>query len=136
MALVEYDGEKDVYIQKDALRNNYVELRPRIDKEEEKNRLDKNNNMGDSDESQPRKSNSRKPFTPPTVDEVHDYCCERANNVDPEAFVDFYESKGWMVGKNKMKDWKAAVRTWEKEKNGTKPQAEKKGRLDWIDDIR
>ena len=43
------------------------------------------------------------------------------NNIDAENFLDFYESKGWMVGKNKMKDWKAAVRTWEK-KNYNKPQ--------------
>ena len=53
-------------------------------------------------------------FTPPSVDEVKAYCLERKNSVDPQAFVDFYESKGWMIGKNKMRDWKAAVRTWEK----------------------
>jgi hypothetical protein len=47
------------------------------------------------------------------VEEVRAYCTERGNSVDPEAFVDFYASKGWMIGKNKMKDWKAAVRTWE-----------------------
>lgn len=55
-----------------------------------------------------------KRFTPPSVDEVTAYCEERGNRVDPQEFVDFYESKGWMVGKNKMKDWKASVRTWEK----------------------
>ena len=54
-------------------------------------------------------------FHPPTVDEVRMYCAERGNSVDEERFVDFYETKGWMVGKNKMKDWKAAVRTWEKQ---------------------
>lgn len=53
-------------------------------------------------------------FTPPSVEEVEEYCKGRKNNVDPAAFVDFYESKGWMVGKNKMKNWKAAVRTWER----------------------
>ena len=53
-------------------------------------------------------------FTPPTVEEVRAYCNERNNGIDAEAFVTFYESKGWMIGKNKMKDWKAAVRTWEK----------------------
>lgn len=53
-------------------------------------------------------------MTPPTVDEVAAYCRERGNGIDPEAFVDFYASKGWMVGKNPMKDWKAAVRTWER----------------------
>ena len=52
-------------------------------------------------------------FVPPTVDEVRAYCKERNNNVDPDTFINFYESKGWMIGKNKMKDWKAAVRTWE-----------------------
>ena len=42
------------------------------------------------------------------------YCADRKNNVDHIAFYDFYESKNWMVGKNKMKDWKAAIRTWER----------------------
>ena len=56
----------------------------------------------------------KKHFVPPTVDEVKAYCQERNNKVDPQKFVDFYECKGWMVGKNHMKDWKAAVRTWEK----------------------
>ena len=56
-------------------------------------------------------------FTPPTLQEVTDYCSERNNNVDPQAFIDFYSSKGWMIGKNKMKDWKACVRTWERHDN-------------------
>lgn len=54
-------------------------------------------------------------FTPPTVAEVLAYCEQRGNRVDGERFVDFYAAKGWMVGKNQMKDWKAAVRTWEKQ---------------------
>lgn len=53
-------------------------------------------------------------FQPPTVEEVRVYCAERKNSVDPERFVDFYESKGWVVGKSKMKDWRAAVRSWER----------------------
>lgn len=53
-------------------------------------------------------------FAPPTLEEVKEYCRERGNGVDAQRFVDFYEMKGWMVGKNKMKDWKAAVRTWER----------------------
>lgn len=52
-------------------------------------------------------------FIVPLLQEVSAYCQERNNNVDSQKFFDFYESKGWMVGKNKMKDWKAAVRTWE-----------------------
>jgi len=53
-------------------------------------------------------------FKKPTLDEVKEYCKERNNEVDPQRFIDFYESKGWYVGKNKMKDWKASVRTWER----------------------
>ena len=58
--------------------------------------------------------NNNMAFVKPSVDEVREYCQQRNNNVDPETFVDFYESKGWKVGKNPMKDWKACVRTWEK----------------------
>jgi hypothetical protein len=53
-------------------------------------------------------------FKKPTSDEISKYCQERNNSVDSRKFFDFYQSKGWMVGKNKMKDWKACVRTWEK----------------------
>ena len=53
-------------------------------------------------------------FLPPTVEEVQEYCRERINNVNQDTFIDFYTAKGWMIGKTKMKDWKAAVRTWEK----------------------
>lgn len=56
-------------------------------------------------------------FVPPSLSEIRDYCQERRNNVDPEKFFDFYESKGWLVGKNKMKDWRAAVRNWERGEN-------------------
>ena len=59
-------------------------------------------------------SRGKREFVPPTLEEVEAYCRERDNNIDAEAFLDFYESKGWMIGKNHMKDWKAAVRTWEK----------------------
>ena len=55
-----------------------------------------------------------KRFTPPTLDDVSAYIRERGSNVDAQRFLDFYTAKGWMVGKNRMKDWKAAVRTWEK----------------------
>lgn len=57
----------------------------------------------------------RNKFSPPTVEEVRDYCRERGNNVDPERFVDYYSSNGWKVGRNSMKDWRAAVRTWERD---------------------
>lgn len=57
-------------------------------------------------------------FTPPTVTDIAAYCQERKNRVDAEAFWDFYQSKGWRVGKNPMKDWRAAVRTWERNSKG------------------
>ena len=59
------------------------------------------------------RARKRARFSPPTKSEVAAYCKARANGIDPAAFVDFYESKQWMVGKNKMRDWQAAVRTWE-----------------------
>jgi predicted phage replisome organizer len=57
-----------------------------------------------------------KRFVPPSLEEVTAYCRERHNDVNPQKWHDFYSAKGWMVGKNKMKDWKAAIRTWEKPK--------------------
>ena len=63
----------------------------------------------------------KKVFTPPTVDEVAAYVLEKGYPVDPDRFVDFYTTKGWMVGKNKMVDWKAAVRTWAKDRKEQNP---------------
>jgi len=57
-------------------------------------------------------------FTPPTREEVAEYCRERNNQVNADRFVDFYTAKGWTVGKNPMKDWKACVRTWEQREKG------------------
>lgn len=62
-------------------------------------------------------TNSTK-FIKPTIEEIKNYCLERKNNVNPNQFFDFYESKNWFVGKNKMKDWQAAVRTWERNCKG------------------
>ena len=58
-------------------------------------------------------------FKKPTVNDIKEYCLWRNNGIDAETFFDFYESKNWMVGKNKMKDWKACMRTWEKRQNKT-----------------
>lgn len=60
----------------------------------------------------------RKRFIPPSTEEVIKYCMERGNSVNPHAFLDFYQSKNWMIGKNKMKDWRAAIRTWEQRDSG------------------
>ena len=53
-------------------------------------------------------------FTPPNLEQVREYCLERRNGIDPQRFLDFYTAKGWRIGKERMKDWKAAVRTWER----------------------
>ena len=81
-------------------------------KNKKKNNIKVKNNMLDN--------NARTRFTPPTLDDVIAYCQERGNSVDAERFVSFYESNGWKVGKNPMKDWRAAVRTWERD---NRPQA-------------
>ena len=60
-----------------------------------------------------------KRFIPPEISEVQEYCLERKNNIDPETFIDFYSATNWMRGKNKVKDWKACVRTWEKNRRDT-----------------
>ena len=73
-------------------------------------------------------------FIPPTVEEVREYCLERGNNVDAQCFVDFYSSKGWYVGKSKMKDWKASVRTWEKRRqvDSNNLQADRNELGEWL----
>lgn len=70
-----------------------------------------NENRDENENKDLDKSRNKK--IPPTFEQVNEYCKERKNNVDAEKFINFYESKGWYIGKNKMKDWKAAVRTWE-----------------------
>lgn len=82
-----------------------------------------NTNVFKEDESQKGKcpSNSKR-FVKPTIEEIRAYCSERNNTVDAESFYDFYESKGWVVGKSPMKDWKSAVRTWERSRNGQSKQ--------------
>lgn len=76
-----------------------------------------------------KESNKNKHFVKPSIDQIRNYCDERSNGIDPEYFYDFYESKDWMIGKNKMKDWKSAVRTWEKNRkkdvSTTKPTLER-----------
>ena len=79
---------------------------------ENENEKEGENEIENEDDSPPPTPSQ---FIPPNVIEVRAYCNERKNHVDPQRFVDFYTSKGWMVGKTKMKDWRAAVRTWEKD---------------------
>jgi hypothetical protein len=81
-----------------------------------------------NEEALPPQSPAARPkrFTKPTLAEVEDYCKSRGNGVDAEQFMNRYESNGWLIGKSPMKDWRAAVRTWERNKftqAGQKPQA-------------
>ena len=88
----------------------------RIEKNrEDKSRLEeeKNNNT----------TTTTKRFKKPTVEEIATYCKERNNTINAHAFFDYYEAKGWVVGKSPMKDWKAAVRQWEYRQNQDKPKA-------------
>jgi len=75
-----------------------------------------------------------KNIIPPSIKMVTLYCRERKNNVNPKTFIDFYSSKGWFIGKNKMKDWQAAVRTWEKNNQGNNPSNLMKGKPPFIRD--
>jgi len=72
-----------------------------------------------------REREREKKYIKPTIEEIKIYCEERKNNIQPGKFFDYYESKGWMIGKNKMKDWKAAIRTWE---NNTEQTQEKQNK--------
>ena len=76
-------------------------------------RTDTNKNVKNDNNDKNVKNNIKR-FVKPTFEEVDAYCCQRNNSVDAQAFIDFYESKGWKVGNTPMKDWKAAVRTWER----------------------
>lgn len=84
-----------------------------------------------------QKKDTDRRFVRPTKEQVEAYCNERGNGVDAGNFVDFYESKGWKVGSSPMKDWKAAVRTWEQRDGRSRKQAPKGVRLgvgEWIDE--
>lgn len=77
--------------------------------------LGKVNNIGDIPQAEsPPSAKKRTVFKPPTIEEVRAYCLERGNSVDAERWHNHYRANGWMVGKTKMVDWKAAVRTWER----------------------
>lgn len=69
-------------------------------------------------------------FKKPTLEEVEEYCNERQNNIDPQRFIDYYTANGWKVGRNSMKDWKAAVRTWERSNNDKPAKKKTQGIID------
>lgn len=83
------------------------------------------------EENIPANNSKRKRFVKPTLSEIEQYCIERNNNINAEHFFDYYESNGWKIGKNSMKDWKAAVRTWERSEY-RKPNSKKNSKEDAI----
>lgn len=96
--------------------------KPKKAKEKEKEKEKEKKKENDSDMAD--KPPTRHSFSPPSVDDVREYCREKGYNVDPERFVDYYTSNGWKVGRNPMKDWKAALRSWErKEKPNGKTES-------------
>lgn len=80
---------------------------------------DAHNNIDDNIDINTLSNKGRSKFQKPSLEQIRSYCQERGNQVDPEKFFNFYESKGWVVGKSPMKDWKAAVRTWEQRRPET-----------------
>lgn len=73
-----------------------------------------NDQQTTTNKNEKNEKNERSIFIEPTYNEILEYCTQRKNGIDVNKFLNFYASKGWMVGKNKMKDWKACVRSWEK----------------------
>ena len=103
------------------------------DKEKEKDKDKDKENVKDKEKDKEKESRAKTTvFTPPSFEEVNKYCTERNNGVDPQAFIDFYSSKGWLIGKSKMKDWKAAIRTWERRDRETRlpPIENNKAKID------
>lgn len=85
-----------------------------------------NDNVNDNVNVNDKESIRRTKFVPPTPKEVSGYCADKGYTIDAERFIDFYESKGWFVGKNKMKDWRAAVRNWGRSEKTANPEAGRK----------
>ena len=87
--------------------------KPKENQKETKVKPNENVNENDNVNDNIKENIKRKVFKKPTLQEVEEYCKERNNGIDAQRFIDFYESKDWMIGKNKMKDFKACIRTWE-----------------------
>lgn len=121
--LIEYGETNSLPECDENVLNVFNFLKPRIDAQRAKAELKaeiarKNGSTGGrpAKGKKPKKTQSKPKETQwviPTLQEIQAYCQERKNSVSAEKFLNYYQAKGWMIGKNKMKDWKAAVRTWE-----------------------
>lgn len=119
-----------------TLCNGEIDIEKEIEIEIEKDICENKNSQIEPFQENKKPSSNAKRFKKPTVDEINAYCTERGNSVDAGKFYDFYESKGWVVGKTPMKDWKAAVRTWERGSSSTSnsraDSTADKSRMEWI----
>lgn len=109
-----HDDKFEINPNKSEINDNKSEIYPAKESKGKKSKVkeSKEYSADSTDKSVPPRTRAR--FTAPTLEEVKAYCDERKNGVDPQRFIDYYSSNGWKVGRNPMKDWKAAVRTWEK----------------------
>ena len=121
ITIVNYNKFQDVQSDIDQQNDQQVDQRPTS------NRPQINKDNKEEQGIKPRKR-----FTPPTVEEVETYCQERGNSVDAQRFVDFYASKGWKVGSSGMKDWRAAIRNWERQDNTKNGGGKNGGNYDGI----
>lgn len=101
-----YNSDRDKYKYKYKVKD--------VDKDKVKDKVKVRENNSRNNTTKSSTTRASKQFVPPTVDQVKDYCKQRGNNIDPETFVAFYESKGWKVGSQPMRSWQAAIITWEK----------------------
>ena len=124
LELVSFDGRTRILKSrlKETLRQNQTNFKAESNKVNTNNTF--NNTESNKKETVSKDTEKKEPlqcnrgvterFRKPTLDEIKAYCLERGNNINAEQFYDYYESKGWLVGKSPMKDWKASVRTWER----------------------
>lgn len=126
-----YDRTKSYTLTDFAMSLFEVTIIQKLDNGEYKNRTMKDTETGDclnTDINTDIKTYScsiQQPFQKPTIKEIAEYCAERKNKIDPAYFFDYYETKGWKVGKHKMTDWKACIRNWERKDPAEAPKEEK-----------
>lgn len=129
------DAEDLINQQTNQQHNQQITNKQPANQEKEKKNQEKNKEINKNEKNErniesntdvlpkKNKTSSNSCFIKPTIEQIQEYCRDRGNNVDPERFLAYYESNGWRVGRNPMKDWKAAVRTWERQEryNGITP---------------
>ena len=117
-----FDGRRR-YIESTLTDHIVLSARTQMSYQGGQNCPDTNNHITNNNLQKKEEIHKEERFRKPSFNEVSDYCTERRNGIDPQTFIDFYDSKGWKVGNTPMKDWRAAIRTWEsKRKNEPLPR--------------